>query len=99
MNVEKSILLVKDHNAIYSGSCCEHQNRDYIASIWLRIAQETGRGKWNAPVFCCLVFYYYYYYYYYYDDDKNNSNTNNSNNVVLTVIRPYISSFYALFFV
>jgi hypothetical protein len=45
MNVEKLILLVKDHEAIFDASRCEHRNRDYIASIWQKIAQELGEGK------------------------------------------------------
>jgi hypothetical protein len=45
MNVEKLILLVKDHEAIYDPSRFEHRNRDYIASVWQKIAQEMGEGK------------------------------------------------------
>jgi len=32
MNVERSIPLVKDHQAMYDTSHCEHRNRDYI--VW-----------------------------------------------------------------
>jgi Alcohol dehydrogenase transcription factor Myb/SANT-like. len=78
----EAILLVKDHKAIYNASSCEHQNRDHLASIWMKIAQEMGVGKWSALVFC------------FFDDDdvynnKNNNNTSNSNNVLI-VIRPSI---------
>jgi rRNA pseudouridine-1189 N-methylase Emg1 (Nep1/Mra1 family) len=45
MDVEKFILLVKDHEAIFDASRCEHRNRDYIASVWEKIAQEMGEGK------------------------------------------------------
>ena len=55
MDVEKLILLVKDHEAIFDTSRCEHQNRDYIASVWLKIAKEIGVGKWSALVFYFLV--------------------------------------------
>ena len=33
MGVEKLILLVKDHEAIFDASRCEHRNWDYIASV------------------------------------------------------------------
>ena len=33
MDVEKLILLVKDHEEIFDASHCEHRNRDYIASV------------------------------------------------------------------
>ena len=33
MDVEKLILLVKDHEEIFDASRCEHRNRDYIASV------------------------------------------------------------------
>jgi hypothetical protein len=45
MNAEKLILLVKDHEAIFDASRCEHRNRDYIASVWQKIAQEMSEGK------------------------------------------------------
>jgi hypothetical protein len=45
---------VKDHEAIYNASRCEHRNQDYIASIWMKIAQEMGIGKWSTSVFNCL---------------------------------------------
>jgi hypothetical protein len=44
MDLEKFILLVKDHQAIYNA--CP-RNRDYIASVWVKTAQEMGAGKWN----------------------------------------------------
>src|SRR5215470_2704557 len=47
MDVEKLILLVKGHQAIYDASHSEHRNRDYIASVWVKIAQEMGVGKRN----------------------------------------------------
>jgi hypothetical protein len=47
MYVEKFILLVKDRQAIYDPSHSEHRNRNYIASVWVKIAQEMGAGKWN----------------------------------------------------
>ena len=55
MDVEKLIILVKDHEAIFDDSRCEHWNRDYIASIWLKIAQEMGVGKWNTSVFTLIM--------------------------------------------
>jgi hypothetical protein len=55
MHVEKLILLVKDHEAIFDASRCEHRNRDYIASVWLKIAKEMGVGKWSPSVFYFLV--------------------------------------------
>jgi hypothetical protein len=45
MDFEKLISLVKDHEAIFDASRCEHRNRDYIASVWQKIAQEMGKGK------------------------------------------------------
>jgi hypothetical protein len=51
MDVEKLILLVKNHDAIYNASRYEHRNRDYIASVWMKIAQEMGAGKWGASVY------------------------------------------------
>jgi hypothetical protein len=45
MEVEKLILLVKDHEAIFDASSFEHRNRDYLASVWQKIAQEMGDGK------------------------------------------------------
>jgi hypothetical protein len=45
MDVEKLILLVQDHEAIFDALRCEHRNRDYIASVWQKIAQELGEGK------------------------------------------------------
>jgi len=60
---------------------CEHWNCNQLASIWMKIAQEMGVGKWSTMVFC------------FFDDDSvhsnKNNNTNNSNNV-LTDIRPPI---------
>jgi hypothetical protein len=55
MDVEKLILLVEDHEAIFDTSHCEHRNRDYIASVWLKIAKEISVGKWSASVFYFLV--------------------------------------------
>jgi hypothetical protein len=55
MDVEKLILLVKDNEAIYDASCCEHQDRDYIASVWMIIAQEMGIGKRSASMFHFLL--------------------------------------------
>jgi len=51
MDVEKLILLVKDHEAIFDASRFEHRNRDYINSVWLKIAHEMDVGKWSAWVF------------------------------------------------
>jgi hypothetical protein len=50
MYVEKLILLVKDE-AIVDASRCEHRNRDYIASVWQKNAQEMGVGKRSASIF------------------------------------------------
>ena len=54
-DVEKLILLVKDHEAIFNTSRCEHRNQDYIASVWLKIAQEMGVGKWSASMFTLMM--------------------------------------------
>jgi hypothetical protein len=52
MNVEKLILLVKEeHQAIYDASDSDHRNRDYIASLWAKIAQEMDVGTWRALLF------------------------------------------------
>ena len=53
-DVEKFILLVKDHEEIFDASRCEHRNRDYIASVWQKIAQEMGIGKMSASMFYFL---------------------------------------------
>jgi hypothetical protein len=55
MDVEKLILLLKDHEVIYDASRYEHQNRDYVASVWLKIAQEMGVAKWSVSVFYFLL--------------------------------------------
>jgi hypothetical protein len=55
MGVEKLILSVKEHGAIYDASHYEHRKGDYIASVWLKIAQEMGASKCRASVFCCLL--------------------------------------------
>ena len=55
MDVEKLILLVKDHEDIFDASRCEHRNRDYVASVWQKIAQEMGVGKTRASMFYCLL--------------------------------------------
>jgi hypothetical protein len=47
MGVEKFILLVKGHQAIYDACHSEHRNRDHIASVWVKIAQEMDAGRWN----------------------------------------------------
>jgi hypothetical protein len=44
MDVEKLILLVKNNVTIYSASHYEHRNQNYIASVWMKIAQEMGAG-------------------------------------------------------
>ena len=61
---------------MYDASDCEHRNKDDIASVWTKIAQEMGLGKWRTMVF-----------FVYFDD----GNKNNNDNVVIA-IRPYISS-------
>jgi hypothetical protein len=55
MNVEKLILLVKDHQAVYDACDSDQRNRDYIASLWAKIAQEMDVGKWRALVFFCFL--------------------------------------------
>jgi len=40
MNVGQLIPLVKGHQAIYDACRCEHRNRDYIASVWVQVAQD-----------------------------------------------------------
>jgi len=54
MDVEKLIFLVNDHETIFDASRFEHRNRDYIASVWQKIAQEMGVGKWSASMFYFL---------------------------------------------
>jgi len=44
MDEEKLILLVKDYEAILDALRCERRYRDYIASVWQKIAQEMGVG-------------------------------------------------------
>jgi hypothetical protein len=66
MDVEKLIYLVKDHEAIFDASRCEHRNRHYIASVWQKIAQEMGEGKeerfdilfvtWMMTIFITTMF-------------------------------------------
>jgi len=51
MDMEKRILLVKDHEVIFDASRCKQRNRDYIASVWQKIAQEMGVGKTSASMF------------------------------------------------
>jgi hypothetical protein len=48
-------ILVKDHEAIFDASRCELWSQDYIASVWLKIAQEMGVGKWSTSVFYFLL--------------------------------------------
>jgi hypothetical protein len=55
MDVEKLILLEKDHEAIFDASRCEHRNRDYVASVWQKIAQEMDAGKKRASMFYFLL--------------------------------------------
>ena len=55
MDEEKLILLVKDHEEIFDASRCEHRNRDYVASVWQKIAQEMGVGKTSASMFYFLL--------------------------------------------
>jgi ribulose kinase len=55
MDVEKLILLVKDHEANFDASRCEHRNRDYVASVSQKIAQEMGVGKTSAPMLYFLL--------------------------------------------
>jgi hypothetical protein len=55
MDVEKLILLLKDHEAIFVSSRCEHRNRDYVASVWQKIAQEMGAGKTRASMYYFLL--------------------------------------------
>jgi hypothetical protein len=50
-DVEKLILLVRDNEAIVDASRCVHRNRDYIASVWQKIAQERGVSKRSASIF------------------------------------------------
>jgi hypothetical protein len=54
VDVEKLILLVKDHEAIFDTLPCEHRNRDYVASVSQKIAQEMGVGKMSASIFYFL---------------------------------------------
>ena len=63
MDVEKLILLVQDHEAIFDASLCEHRNRDYVASVWQKIAKEMGVGKTSARCFIS----------YFDDDDIHNT--------------------------
>jgi len=60
MDVEKLILLVEDHEAVFDASRCEHRNWDYIASLWQKIAQEMGVGKTSASMFYFLLWWWRY---------------------------------------
>jgi ribulose kinase len=55
MDIEKLILLVKDHEAIFDASRCDHRNRDYISSVWQKIAQQMGEGNTSALMFYFLI--------------------------------------------
>jgi hypothetical protein len=55
IGVEELILVVKDHEAIYDASRGEYRNCDQLVSMWKKIAQEMGVGKWSASVFCYLL--------------------------------------------
>jgi len=44
MDVVRLIFVVKDHEAIFNAWCCEHRNRDYVASVWQKILHEVGVG-------------------------------------------------------
>ena len=55
MDIEKFILLVKDHEAIFDTSRCDHRNRDYISSVWQKITQEMGEGKMSDSMFYFLL--------------------------------------------
>jgi hypothetical protein len=90
MNVEKLILLVKDHEAIHDASDSYHRNRDYIASLWAKIAHEMDVGMWRALLFFAC---------YNDDDNKNNSHTISDKVVDAVFIRPYISNSPTLFLV
>jgi hypothetical protein len=88
MNVEKLILLVKEHQAIYDASDSDHGNRNYIASLWAKMVQEMDLGKWTALVFFAR----------FEDDNDDVHNKKNSNTISDKVfIRPYISSSCTLF--
>ena len=54
------IVFVKNQEEIFDASRCEHRTRDYIASVWLKIAQEMGVGKWSASVLCCLLWWWWW---------------------------------------
>jgi hypothetical protein len=41
-NAEKLIFLGINHQAIYDASSFDCVNKDYITSIWVKIAQESG---------------------------------------------------------
>ena len=51
----KLILLVKKHEEIFDASLCERRNRDYVASVWQKIAQKMGVGKTSASMFRFLL--------------------------------------------
>lgn len=38
MNVERLLLLMKDYQAICDASDCDHRNRNWIASVWVKVA-------------------------------------------------------------
>jgi hypothetical protein len=90
MNVEKLILLDKDHQAMYGASDSDHRNRDYVARLWAKIAQEMDVGTWKALLsfFTCFN-----------DDNDDDDNKNNSNTISdkVVFIKPYISSSCTLF--
>ena len=47
--------LLKDHEAIYDASHCEHRKGDELASLWTKIAEVMGVGRWSVSVFCFLL--------------------------------------------
>jgi ribulose kinase len=55
MDIEKLIVLVKDHEAIFDASRCDHRDRVYISSVWQKIAQEMGESKTSASMFYFLI--------------------------------------------
>jgi hypothetical protein len=58
-NLEKLILLSKDRQALRCLSF-DHWNRDYIASVWVKIAQEMGVCRLSTLVLCCLFWWWWW---------------------------------------
>jgi hypothetical protein len=64
MDVEKFILLVTDHQAIYDACHSEHRNRLHCQRLGKNCTGD-GRGLSGTLLLLLVPLCYYYYYYYY----------------------------------